>query len=40
MIFELPGLLEAVSEDAVRQAAASLQASRRAVLELVAGGTR
>jgi zinc protease len=40
MIAELPGLLEAVSADAVRRAAAGLQADRRAVLELVAGGSR
>ena len=40
MIAELPGLLAAVPEDAVRKAAAGLRPDRRAVLELVAGGTR
>ncbi len=40
MIAELPGMLEAVSEDAVRRAAAGLRSDRRAVLELVAGGAR
>jgi predicted Zn-dependent peptidase len=40
MLEELPSLLATVSEDAVRTAAAGLRSDRRAVLELVAGGTR
>jgi predicted Zn-dependent peptidase len=40
MIAELPGLLAAVGDDAIRSAAAGLRPDRRAVLELVAGGTR
>jgi zinc protease len=40
LITELPGRLAAVSEDAVRAAAAALQPDRRAVLELVAGGAQ
>ncbi|MGI8759924.1 MAG: M16 family metallopeptidase [Jatrophihabitantaceae bacterium] len=40
LVAELPGRLAAVSEDAVRAAAAALHPSRRAVLELVAGGGR
>ena len=40
MVAELPGLLDAVSEDAIRRAAAGLRPDRRAVLELVAGGQR
>jgi predicted Zn-dependent peptidase len=40
LIAELPGRLAAVSEDAVRAAAATLLPDRRAVLELVAGGAR
>jgi predicted Zn-dependent peptidase len=40
MLAELPGLLATVPEDAVRKAAAGLRPDRRAVLELVAGGTR
>jgi predicted Zn-dependent peptidase len=37
---ELPGRLAAVPESAVRRAAGALQPQRRAVLELIAGGTR
>jgi predicted Zn-dependent peptidase len=40
MLTELPGLLATVSEDTIRAAAAGLVPDRRAVLELVAGGTR
>ena len=40
LIAELPGLLAAVGEDAVRKAASALRPDRRAVLELVAGGNR
>ena len=40
MIADLPGLLAAVGEDAVRAAAGRLRPDRRAVLELVAGGER
>jgi predicted Zn-dependent peptidase len=40
LIAELPGRLAAVPEDAVRRAAADLRPDRRAVLELVAGGSR
>ncbi len=40
LIAELPGRLAAVSEDAVRAAAADLVPERRAVLELVAGGAK
>jgi predicted Zn-dependent peptidase len=40
LIADLPGLLAAVSEDAVRAAAGRLRPDRRAVLELVAGGDR
>jgi predicted Zn-dependent peptidase len=40
LIAELPQQLDAVSADAVRQAAAALQPERRAVLELIAGGAR
>jgi zinc protease len=40
LVTELPGHLEAVTEDAVRAAAAGLRPDRRAVLELVAGGSR
>ncbi|PZS32789.1 MAG: peptidase M16 [Pseudonocardiales bacterium] len=40
LIAELPGRLAAVSEQAVRAAAAELRPDRRAVLELVAGGAR
>ena len=38
MVAELPGRLAAISEDAVRAAAAALRPDRRAVIELVAGG--
>jgi zinc protease len=38
LIAELPARLAAVSEDAVRAAAAELRPERRAVLELIAGG--
>ncbi|HEY7008627.1 MAG TPA: pitrilysin family protein [Jatrophihabitantaceae bacterium] len=40
LIMELPALLENVGEDAVRRAAAALRPDGRAVLELVAGGSR
>ena len=40
MIAELPGRLAAVTEQAVRDAAAQLRPDRRAVLELIAGGAR
>jgi zinc protease len=40
LIAELPGRLAAVTEDAVRKAAAELRPDRRAVLELVAGGAK
>ncbi|MEP7022152.1 MAG: insulinase family protein, partial [Pseudonocardiales bacterium] len=40
LIAELPGRLAAVSEQAVRAAAAELRPDRRAVLELIAGGAR
>ena len=40
LIAELPARLAAVTEDAVRSAAGGLRPDRRAVLELVAGGTR
>ena len=40
LIAELPERLRAVSEDAVRAAAAALRPDRRAVLELIAGGAR
>ncbi len=40
LVAELPERLAAVSEDAVRRAAATLRPDRRAVLELVAGGAR
>jgi predicted Zn-dependent peptidase len=40
LVTELPARLAAVSEDAVRAAAAALTPDRRAVLELVAGGTK
>jgi zinc protease len=40
MIAELPGRLAAVTEQAVGAAAAKLLPERRAVLELIAGGTR
>jgi len=40
LIAELPGRLAAVTEHAVRAAAAALQPDRRAVLELIAGGAR
>ncbi len=40
LIRELPQHLEAITEDAVRAAAAELRPDRRAVLELVAGGAR
>jgi hypothetical protein len=38
LMAELPARLAAVSEDAVRSAAAELRPERRAVLELIAGG--
>jgi predicted Zn-dependent peptidase len=38
MVAELPGRLAAISEDAVRAAAAALRPDRRAVIELIAGG--
>jgi zinc protease len=40
MIAELPGRLEAVTDDDVRRAAEELRPERRAVLELIAGGSR
>jgi predicted Zn-dependent peptidase len=40
LVAELPGRLAAVTEDAVRAAAAQLRPDRRAVLELIAGGGR
>jgi predicted Zn-dependent peptidase len=40
MVAELPTLLAGVTEDAIRAAAGGLRPDRRAVLELVAGGTR
>jgi len=40
LLTELPARLSAVSEDAVRAAAAALKPERRAVLELIAGGTQ
>jgi predicted Zn-dependent peptidase len=40
LISELPGRLAAVSDEAVRAAAAALRPDRRAVLELIAGGAR
>jgi predicted Zn-dependent peptidase len=40
MIAELPARLAAVTDDAVRAAAAALQPDRRAVLELIAGGAQ
>jgi zinc protease len=40
LIAELPGRLAAVTEQAVRDAAAELRPDRRAVLELIAGGAR
>lgn len=40
LIAELPGRLAAVTEDAVRAAAAALRPDGRAVVELVAGGAR
>jgi zinc protease len=40
LIMELPALLETVADDAVRRAAAALRPDGRAVLELVAGGSR
>jgi predicted Zn-dependent peptidase len=40
LIAELPGRLAAVTERAVRAAAAELRPERRAVLELIAGGAR
>jgi zinc protease len=40
LVAELPGRLAAVTEGAVRAAAATLQPDRRAVLELIAGGHR
>ncbi|HEU5005418.1 MAG TPA: pitrilysin family protein [Jatrophihabitantaceae bacterium] len=40
LVAELPGRLAAVSEGAIRKAAATLRPDRRAVLELVAGGAQ
>jgi predicted Zn-dependent peptidase len=40
LVAELPGRLAAVSESAIRKAAATLRPDRRAVLELVAGGVQ
>jgi predicted Zn-dependent peptidase len=40
LVAELPGRLAAVSESAIRKAAATLRPDRRAVLELVAGGAQ
>jgi zinc protease len=40
LVLELPERLAAVSEDAVRTAAASLRPDNRAVLELIAGGAQ
>jgi predicted Zn-dependent peptidase len=40
LVAELPGRLAAVSESAIRKAAAMLRPDRRAVLELVAGGAQ
>ncbi|MDT4894046.1 MAG: zinc protease [Pseudonocardiales bacterium] len=40
LVAELPGRLAAVTEDAVRRAAAALRPDARAVVELVAGGVR
>ena len=40
LLAELPSRLAAVTDEQVRQAAGGLQPDRRAVLELVAGGTR
>ena len=39
LITEIPSRLAALSEDEIRQAAAALQPDRRAVLELIAGGS-
>jgi zinc protease len=39
LVLELPARRDAISEDAVRAAAAALVPERRAVVELIAGGS-